>query len=118
MRHESLTLTVIPGLTRNPVFMNWIPAPRLKHTGTSFAGMTDRIFGINVNKRWTRYTRPPQEGVGRRSYPDGRQGSAGKRRNIAEHPQKHPVVQSQQGRTAQDGPTKTDLHFWLGIITA
>jgi len=41
-------LIVIPGLTRNPVsrsrsrtsFLRWIPAPRFKHAGTSFAGMT------------------------------------------------------------------------------
>jgi len=30
-RHKSLPLLVIPGLTRNPVFLGWIPA---------FAGMT------------------------------------------------------------------------------
>jgi hypothetical protein len=37
-------LIVIPGLTRNPVLLRWIPAPRLKHAGTSFAGMTASGF--------------------------------------------------------------------------
>jgi hypothetical protein len=46
------TLSVIPGLTRNPVFLNWIPAG--VYPGENWDGNDG--FRTNVEKHWTHYT--------------------------------------------------------------
>jgi len=46
------TLIVIPGLTRNPVFLSWIPAGVYPDGNR---GGNDG-FGINLRERWTAYT--------------------------------------------------------------
>ena len=56
LRQKSLNLVVIPGLTRNPIYLNWIPA---------FAGMTtSELMVRNVGRAMLALCSSEEERIG------------------------------------------------------